>query len=152
MKQNTLARQADLEKFGRKSRRDLFLDAMNEIVPWGQLESLVEPHYAWSGRMRRPMSVSILLKIFFLQHWFNLSDAGVEEALYDSAALRRFAGVNLDRAPAPDEITVGQFRQLLETNNLRREILDIVNFHLNEKGVRISAGKIIDATILHAPS
>jgi IS5 family transposase len=152
MRQQTLASQASFERYGRKSRRELFLEEMDRVVPWAELESLVEPHYAKAGKGRRPVGLSIMLRTYFVQQWFNLSDPGVEEALYDSAALRRFVGVDLGRAPAPDETTVCKFRHLLEKHQLGGAMLDAVNDHLDAKGIRITTGTIVDATIIHAPS
>ena len=106
MKQQSLASQAVFEKYGRKSRRELFLEEMEGIVPWSAMEALVRPHYAKAGNGRQPVGLSIMLRTYFVQQWFNLSDPGVEEALYESAALRRFAGVDLGVAPAPDETTI----------------------------------------------
>jgi IS5 family transposase len=140
------------EKYGRKSRRELFLDAMNEVVPWAELEALIAPHYPKTAYRGRPTGLSIMLRVFFVQQWFKVSDAGIEEALYDSAALRRFVGVDLARAPAPDVTTVSRFRQLLEAHELGNEIMDTVSRHLDEKGVRISTGTITDASIIYEPS
>jgi IS5 family transposase len=89
---------------------------MEQVVPWSDLESLVEPHYPKAGNGRRPVGLGIMLRTYFVQQWFNLSDPGVEEALYDSAALRRFVGVDLGRAPAGDQTSVCRFRHLLETH------------------------------------
>src|SRR5665647_2927160 len=130
MKQQSLASQAGFEKYGRKSRRELFLDEMEQVVPWAELSALVEPHYAKAGNGRRPVGLAIMLRTYFLQQWFNLSDPGVEEALYESAALRRFAGVDLGVAPAPDETTICRFRHLLEKHDLGEEMLEAVNHHL----------------------
>jgi IS5 family transposase len=152
MKQQSLASQSGFEKYGRKSRRELFLDEMEKIVPWSGLEALVRPHYAKAGKGRQPVGLSIMLRTYFVQQWFNLSDPGVEEALYESAALRRFVGVDLGVAPAPDETTVLRFRHLLEQHDLGGLMLDAVNLHLEAKGIRIQTGTIVDATILHAPS
>src|ERR1700689_3807446 len=152
MKQQSLASQAVFEKYARKSRRELFLDEMEKIVPWSGLEALVRPHYAKAGEGRQPVGLSIMLRTYFVQQWFNLSDPGVEEALYESAALRRFVGVDLGVAPAPDETTVLRFRHLLEKHDLGGLMLDAVNVHLEAKGIRIQTGTIVDATILHAPS
>src|ERR1035437_6846428 len=110
MRQQTLASQASFEKYGRKSRRELFLNEMEKVVPWARLQALVEPHYAKAGNGRQPVGLSIMLRTYFMQQWFNLSDPGVEEALYESAALRRFVGVDLGVAPAPDETTICRFR------------------------------------------
>jgi transposase, IS5 family len=93
-----------------------------------------------------------MLRIYFLQQWFNLSDPGAEDALYESAVLRRFAGVDLGRAPAPDETTILNFRHLLEQHDLGGAMLGAVNQHLESRGLRIATGTIVDATIIHAPS
>ena len=112
----------------------------------------MRPHSAKAGNGRRPVGLRIMLRTYFVQHWFNLSDPGVEEALYESAALRRFVGVDLGMAPAPDETTVLRFRHLLEEHDLGGRMLEVVNVPLEAKGIRIQTGTIADATILHAPS
>ena len=152
MKQQSLAAQSVFERYGRKSRRELFLDEMERVVPWRALEALVEPHYPKAGNGRQPVGLRIMLRVYFVQQWFNLSDPGVEEALYESPALRRFVGVDLGIAPAPDETTVCRFRHLLEKHDLGGLMLDAVNVHLEAKGIRIATGTIVDATILQAPS
>jgi IS5 family transposase len=152
MKQQSLASQAVFEKYGRKSRRELFLDEMEQVVPWSALESLVRQHYAKAGNGRQPVGLSIMLRTYFVQQWFNLSDPGVEELLYESAPVRRFVGVDLGIAPAPDETTVLRFRHMLEKHDLGGEMLEAVNLHLEAKGIKIQTGTIVDATILHAPS
>ncbi len=152
MVQQTFASQVGFEKYGRKSRRELFLDEMNQVVPWSELQALVEPHYAKAGLGRRPVGLGIMLRTYFVQQWFNLSDPGVEEAFYESAALRRFVGVDLGVAPAPDETTICRFRHLLEKHQLGEEMLETVNRHLASKGIQIATGTIVDATIIHAPS
>jgi transposase, IS5 family len=152
MKQQSLASQGVFEKYGRKSRRELFLDEMEKIVPWSGLESLVRPHYAKAGNGRQPVGLSIMLRTYLVQQWFNLSDPGVEELLYESAGVRRFVGVDLGIAPAPDETTVLRFRHLLERHDLGGLMLEAVNVHLEAKGIKIQTGTIVDATILHAPS
>lgn len=143
--------QNGFEKYGRKSRKELFLDAMNEVVPWPELEALIEPYYPRSATGGRPATLSIMLRIFFVQQWFKVSDAGIEEALYDSTALRRFAGVDLDRAPAPDVTAVSRFRHLLEAHELGDQIIDRVTHNLDAKGIRITRGTISDASIVCAP-
>jgi Transposase and inactivated derivatives, IS5 family len=152
MRQVTLASQDSFEKYGRKSKREQFLETMEAVVPWSELEALIEPHYPKAGNGRQRVGLSIMLRVYFLQQWFNLSDPGVEDAFYESPALRRFAGVDLGRAPAPDETTVLRFRHLLEEHELCGKILDTVNLYLESKGIRISTGTIVDATIIHAPS
>ena len=147
-----LAVQASFEKYGRKSRREEFLNLMEVVVPWGELEALIEPHYPKAGKGRQPVGLSIMLRVYFLQQWFNLSDPGAEDALYESPVLRRFAGVDLGRAAAPDETTILRFRRLLEHHELCGQILDTVNHYLASKGLHISTGTIVDATIIAAPS
>jgi IS5 family transposase len=150
--QQTLASQVSFEKHGRKSKRELFLDQMEEVVPWSELLALVAPHYPKAGNGRQPVGLSIMLRTYFLQQWFNLSDPGVEEAFYESPVLRRFAGVDLGRAAAPDETTILRFRHLLEEHALGAAILVRVNRYLDARGIRITTGTIVDATIIHAPS
>ena len=151
MRQQTLATQTGFEKYGRKSKRERFLDEMEQIVPWAELEALVEPHYPKGENGRPPVGLGIMLRIYFLQQWFNLSDPGAEDALYESPVLRRFVGIDLGRAPAPDESTVLQFRHLLERHELGVAMLATVNRYLESQGIRITTGTIVDATIIHAP-
>jgi len=152
MRQMTLASQASFEKYARKSRREEFLSLMEVVVPWRELEALIEPYYPKAGNGRQPVGLSIMLRVYFLQQWFNLSDPGAEDALYESPVLRRFAGVDLGRAAAPDETTILRFRRLLEQHELCGQILDTVNHYLASKGLRIATGTIVDATIIAAPS
>jgi IS5 family transposase len=152
MRQQTLASQASFEKFGRKGKRDLFLDQMEQVVPWSELLALVEPHYPKAGNGRQPVVLTIMLRTYFLRQWFNLSDPGMEESFNDSAALRRIAGVDLGIAAAPGETTILRFRHLLEENDLGGAMLDAVNGHLADKGIRITTGTIVGATIVHAAS
>jgi len=152
VRQQTLAAQIGFEKYGRKSKREQFLDEMEQIVPWAELQALVEPYYPKGENGRPPVGLSIMLRVYFLQQWFNLSDPGAEEALYESPVLRRFAGVDLGRAPTPDETTILQFRHLLERHDLGGAMLETVNKYLESRGIRINRGTIVDATIIHAPS
>jgi IS5 family transposase len=152
MKQQTLAMQSGFEKFGRKSKRELFLEEMDKIVPWAGLVGLIEPHYPKGKNGRPPVGLERMLRLYFLQQWFNLSDPGLEDALYESPVLRLFAGIDLGREPVPDESTILHFRHLLEKHDLGRSILKMVNEYLALCGVRITTGTIVDATIIHAPS
>jgi len=140
------------EKYTKKTRRAIFLEDMEQVVPWGELSALIEPHYPKPGNGRPPVGVERMLRIYFLQQWFNLSDPAVEEALYDSAVMRQFVGIDLGQEPVPDETTVCKFRHLLEKHQLGEQILGTVNLHLQARGVRITTGTIVDATILHAPT
>src|SRR6266581_1957511 len=152
MKQRTLAMMTGFEQYTRKTRRAIFLEEMEQVVPWRELCALVAPHYPKPGNGRPPVGVERMLRIYFLQQWFNLSDPGVEEALYDSGVMRQFVGIDLGCEPAPDETTVCKFRHLLEEHQLGEQILGQVNLHLQAQGVRITTGTIVDATILHAPT
>ena len=140
------------ERYAKKTRRAEFLEEMELVVPWTELTGLIEPHYPKAGNGRRPVGVERMLRIYFLQQWFNLSDPAVEEALYDSAVMRSFVGIDLGREPVPDETTVCKFRHLLEEHRLGGRMLEAVNLHLQSQGVRITTGTIVDATIIHAPS
>jgi IS5 family transposase len=152
MRQITFACQQSFEKFSRASRREQFLATMEAVIPWSELEALIEPHYPKVGKGRQPVGLGIMLRIYFLQHWFSLSDPGAEDALYESPVLRGFAGVDLGRAAAPDKTTILNFRHLLEQHDLCGKMLDVVNLYLDRKGIRISTGTIVDATIIAAPS
>jgi transposase, IS5 family len=152
VRQQTLATQTGFEKYGRKSKRERFLEAMEQVVPWTELKALVEPYYPRGENGRPPVGLEIMLRVYFLQQWFNLSDPGAEDALYESPALRRFVGIDLGRAPAPDESTILQFRHLLEKHELGGAMLNTVNQYLERQGIRITTGTIVDATIIHAPS
>ena len=140
------------ERYTKKTRRAEFLEEMELVVPWAELVELVEPHYPQAGNGRRPVGVERMLRMYFLQQWFNLSDPAVEEALYDSPLMREFVGIDLGREAVPDETTVCKFRHLLEQHQLGAAMLAAVNEHLQSKGVRITTGTIVDATIIHAPS
>jgi IS5 family transposase len=151
MKQQTLM---GFEKFGKTTRRAQFLANMDRIIPWKELTAAIEPVYPKGSDAggRPPIPLERMLRIYFLQLWFNLSDPAVEEALYDSAAMRSFAGIDLGVEAAPDETTVCKFRHLLERNKLGKTLLKAVNQYLRENGIKITNGTIVDATIIGAPS
>lgn len=144
----------DFERFRKPTRRERFLAEMSQVVPWGVLAALIEPHYpkASSAGGRPAFGVERMLRIHCLQLWFNLSDPAVEEALYDSLAMRSFVGIDLGREPVPDETTVMRFRHLLEQHQLGEQIFAVVCEVLQRKGLRLSKGTIVDATIIAAPS
>ncbi len=152
MKQQTLAMASGFERYGKKTRRTLFLEEMEQVVPWSELCRLIEPVYAKAGNGRPPVGAERMLRIYFLQQWFNLSDPGVEEALYDSAGMRQFVGIDLGREPVPDETRVCKFRHLLEQHGLGERLFERVGEHLQQKGLRLNTGTIVDATIINAPS
>jgi len=153
MKQMTLAN-SEFEQFRKPTRREKFLAEMNTVVPWAELVAVIEPHYpkATSAGGRPSVGLERMLRIHCLQLWFNLSDPAVEEALYDSRAMRAFVGIDLGREPVPDETTVMRFRHLLEQHRLGAEIFAAVGRVLQQRGWRVSKGTIVDATIIGAPS
>jgi len=152
MRQRTLAEEG-FEKFRKPTRREQFLDEMDQIIPWRDLCKVIKPFYPKpKGAGRPPVGLERMLRIHFLQHWFNLSDPAVEEALYDSRSMRRFVGIDLGREPAPDETTVCKFRHLLEAHNLGDQLFVLINEYLQENGLKVSTGTIVDATIIDAPS
>src|SRR5450631_1083603 len=114
MKQRTLAAQSGFERYTKKTRRAEFLEEMEQVVPWAELCALIEPVYPKTGQGRPPVGVERMLRLYFVQQWFNLSDPAVEEALYESVSLRQFVGIDLGREPVPDETTACKFRHLLE--------------------------------------
>lgn len=143
----------DAEGLGRKrTRREVFLSEMEQVVPWQALLALIEPHYPKSGRPgRQPYPLATMLRIHFLQQWYALSDPAMEEALVDTPVMRRFAQLGgLD--DIPDETTILNFRRLLETHGLAEKLFQQVNAHLQRKGLSLRSGTIVDATIISAPS
>src|SRR5690606_26284154 len=135
----------------KRTRKEIFLAEMEQVVPWNALLALIEPHYPKMGRRgRQPYPIATMLRIHFLQQWYALSDPAMEEALYDTAVMRRFARLSgLDTIP--DETTILNFRRLLETHDLAPQMLERVNAHLARKGQSLRAGTIVDATIIAAP-
>ncbi len=151
MTQLTLA-SVGFERYARTTRRAVFLAEMERVVPWAALCRLIEPFYRKPGNGRPPIGVERMLRLYFLQQWFNLSDPAAEEALYDSQAMRGFVGIELGREPVPDETTVCRFRHLLEEHDLGRLLFAEGQRHLAEKGLKIATGTIVEATIITAPS
>jgi IS5 family transposase len=155
MKQQTLAMAADqsgYEQYRKPTRRDEFLATMEAIVPWAALCEVIEPHYPKAGNGRPPIGLERMLRIHFIQHWFNLADLACEEALYDSASLRRFVGIDLGREPVPDATTLLKFRRLLNEHKLGEALFAKVGQELQARGFKVSTGTIVDATIIGAPS
>lgn len=140
------------ERFGKTTRKEAFLAEMDQIVPWKRLYGLIQPVYPKAGNGRPPVGLDRMLRIYFLQLWYNLSDPAAEEALYDSVTMRRFAKIDLGREPVPDETTICKFRHLLEQNDLCGRIFEETNAYLADRGIRISTGTVVDATIIAAPS
>lgn len=149
--QRTFASVAWNEK-GKVTRRERFLAEMDAVIPWASLRELIEPHYPKTGRGRQPLGLEKMLRIYFLQQWFNLSDPQAEDAIYDSESMRRFARVELGEDVIPDETTILRFRHLLEEHQLTGAIFEAVRELLTEKRLLLKAGTIVDATIISAPS
>jgi len=150
--QMSFAKSANFDRYAKTTRRAKFLDEMDRILPWAQLCDVVRPHYPTGDGGRPAIDLERMLRIYFLQQWFNLSDPGVEEALYESVSMLRFARVDLGREGAPDETTVCKFRHLLEKHKLGEKLFTAVNTFLRKNGVKVSTGTIVDATIISAPS
>ena len=135
----------------RVTRREKFLGEMEQVVPWARLESLIEPAYPTSGRVGRPpIGVSRMLRMYFLQQWFGLADEAVEDAIYDSQAMREFVGIDLAREAVPDATTLLKFRRLLEAHDLTAKLFEGINSHLTERGLLLREGTMVDATIIAA--
>ena len=153
MKQMSLG-ESGFERKTKRTRKREFLDEMNLVVPWAELVSLIAPHALAPGAKggRPPFAVETMLRIHFLQHWFNLSDPAMEEALYDMALFREFVGLDAGEDNLPDESTILRFRHLLEAHNLSLQILATVNATLAAKGLLLKSGTVVDATLIAAPS
>jgi transposase, IS5 family len=151
MKQMTLAT-AGFDRYAKTTRRAAFLAEMEQVVPWGEVRAVIEPFYPKPGNGRPPVGLERMLRIYFLQQWFNLSDPAVEEALYESVSMRRFVGIDLGREAVPDETTVCRFRHLLEQHDLGTRLFEEVHRYLEGKGLKVARGTIVDATIISAPS
>jgi IS5 family transposase len=151
MRQRTFS--SGFYKHSKRTRKEKFLSEMDQVIPWKELTKALEPHYPdLQGAGRRPKGLERMLRIYFMQHWYNLSETAMEEALYDSRAMREFAGVDLGEERAPDESTILQFRHLMEAREFGAELLSLVNAHLAGKGLTVSRGTIVDAKIFNAPS
>lgn len=140
------------ENKGKQTKRERFLAEMDAIIPWKQLLKVIDRHYPKAGNGRPPLPLETMLRIYFLQIWFNLSDPGAEEALYDSESMRRFARIELCEDTIPDETTILNFRHLLETHALTMKMFERINAMLEKKGLLLRSGTIVDATIIAAPS
>ena len=135
----------------KQTRWDKFLAEMEVVVPWMRLIERLAPLYPKGERGRPPIPLERMLRIYFMQQWYGLSDEGVEDALYDSQALRGFAGIELNRDPVPDATTVLHFRHWLESHELTKGLFDEVGVMLEERGLLMRQGTIVDATIIAAP-
>ncbi|MGZ5261066.1 MAG: IS5 family transposase [Burkholderiales bacterium] len=153
MKQQSLSMTGYFDK-GKKTRREQFLAEMDQVIPWSRLCALIEPHYPKHSAAggRPPLPLERMFRIYCLQQWYNLSDPGAEEALYDSLTMRQFAGVRTDADIIPDETSILKFRRLLEKHKLTERLFTEINVHLSERGLLVGKGTIVDATIINAPS
>ena len=134
-----------------QDRRELFLERMDGLIPWQKLEERISPVYAKRGKGRRPYPLPVMLRIHCVQLFYNLSDPGMEDLLYEAESVRRFVGLNLTEA-LPDETTILNFRHLLERHQLGKGLLEEINAHLESQGLRLREGTIVDASIIEAPS
>ena len=135
----------------RKTRRELFLERMDGLIPWQRLEERIRPVYPKAGKGRQPYPLAVMLRIHCVQLFYNLSDLGMEDLLYEAESVRRFVGLNLSEA-LPDETTILNFRHLLERHSLGEGLLQEINAHLESQGLRLREGTIVDASIIEAPS
>jgi IS5 family transposase len=143
----------DYSRKKRQTRREVFLAEMESIMPWPDLRTHIQPHYPRSGRRgRQPMPLESMFRIYCMQNWFSYSDRQMEDALYEIENIRRFAGFSMVSDTLPDETTILHFRHFLEKHNLTAVLLEEINAHLKAKGLLISKGTMVDATIIHAPS
>ncbi|MEJ1336419.1 MAG: IS5 family transposase [Candidatus Sedimenticola sp. (ex Thyasira tokunagai)] len=136
----------------KQTRREKFLAEMEQVVPWRRLERLIEPHYPKAGNGRQPYPLSAMLRIYCLQQWYGLSDPAAEDALYEITSIRRFAQLSLSRGNITDESAILQFRHLLEKHNLTEALFSEVSADLQEKGLLLRQGILVDTTIIDAPS
>lgn len=150
MKQRTFA-SAAWDRKGKVTRRERFLAEMDAVIPWVRLLALVEPHYPKAGAGRQPHPMERMLRIYFMQNWFNLSDPQAEDSLYDIESMRRFAGIELVEDDIPDESTILRFRHLLEEHQLTERIFAEISALLEERRLLLKSGTIVDATIIAAP-
>lgn len=151
MKNMTFASLA-YENKKKKTRREKFLDEMDQVIPWKELIPVIQSHYPKAGNGRQPMPIESMLRIYFMQQWYGLSDPAMEDALYDIESMRRFADIDIAADVVPDETTILNFRHLLEKHNLTQKLFEKVNKYLSNKGLLLREGTIVDATIVNAPS
>jgi IS5 family transposase len=136
----------------KKTRREKFLAEMEQVIPWDELLTEIKKYYPKAGNGRQPMPLKRMLKIYFMQQWYKLSDPAMEDALYDSESLRRFAEIDIAVDIIPDESTILHFRHLLEKHELMKKIFEKTKQYLSDKGLLLREGTIVDATIINAPS
>ena len=133
------------------TRREKFLAQMEAVVPWARLVEVIVPHYPSGKRGRPPVGIERMLRLYFLAQWYALADEALEDALYDSQAMRNFTGIDLAHDRVPDETTVLNFRHLLDRYDLCKAIFEEINLMLRERGIQMREGTMVDATIIAAP-
>lgn len=149
MKQSSFSDMAYDQK-KKKTRKERFLGEMDAVLPWDVLLAPIEAHYPKAGNGRRPIGAEVMLRIYFMQQWYALSDPAMEDSLYDVESMRRFAGVDLNGVP--DETTICKFRHFLEAHGLTEALFEQARRYLSDRGLMLREGSIVDATIIHAPS
>lgn len=136
----------------RKTKREQFLDAMESIIPWDHWVGLIRPYYPAGKRGRPPKDIEKMLRMYLMQSWFNLSDEGIEDAIYDSYAMRKFIGLDFLNEQVPDATTLLKFRHLIEKHKIGEQIFQDVTNRLEQSGLMMHGGTIVDASIIAAPS
>jgi transposase, IS5 family len=153
MREQLSLMQTGFERKTKLTRRTAFLLQMDELLPWKRMYNIVKKvYYKGEGAGRPPIALERMLRIYFLQLWFNLSDPAVEESLYDSDSMRAFAKIDLGATSVPDETTICKFRHLLEKHEIGKKLFKELNAYLAERDIKVGTGTIVDATIIHAPS
>jgi IS5 family transposase len=152
MTQQTTFAHAEFTAKKKQTRRERFLARMEEVIPWVQLIAVIAPHYPKGERGRPPIGLERMLRVYFLQQWYALADEALEDALYDSQALQRFAHIELDAEGVPDATTLLKFRRLLETHDLCQGLFTAINADLAARGLLLREGTLVDATLIAAPS
>ena len=150
MNQMTLT---DMEYSNRKkkTKREEFLDAMDEIIPWSYWVEIIRPYYFNNKRGRKPIGIETMLRMYLMQVWFNLSDEGIEDSIYDSYAMRTFMHIDFNEQQVPDATTLLKFRHMLEKNKIGEKIFADVNSRLDEAGLIMHGGTVVDASLIAAP-
>lgn len=136
----------------KKTKREEFLDVMEDIIPWDEWVEFVRSYYPSGNRGRPTKGIEKMLRMYLLQVWFNLSDEGLEDAIYDSYEFRKFMGINLNEEQVPDATTLLKFRHLLEKHHIWEQLFRAINYALEQGGAMMKGGTIVDATIINAPS
>ena len=136
----------------KKTRREKFLEEMDQVIPWVELLAVIKKYYPKAGNGRQPMPMEQMLRIYLMQQWYGLSDPAMEDALYDSESMRRFADTDLASDAIPDETTILSFCRLLEKHRFTEKIFERTHQYLQDKGLLLREGTIVDATIIIAPS